>query len=86
MITRHHDNDRIGKFPHNARETRKCMQYRGIRRPNRIEYITRHNNQIGTQIDRQVHRFAERRRHISLALIDARRGQTLILTETQMQI
>ena len=51
-----------------------------------MKYVARNQHEVGTELDRLVDRSLERRRNISLALVDSRRRQALILPVSNVQI
>jgi hypothetical protein len=62
------------------------VQDRRIRRANVVKDVPREQHHIGTQLDRAIDGALEGSRDVRLALVDASRGQPLILPKAEMNV
>jgi hypothetical protein len=86
VIPGHHHHDRPWNRARQPCELIERVDDRRVHRANGVENISGENHHVGLERYDPVDRAPERVRHVSLSLIDARLRQTVVLTETEMQI
>ena len=86
MVAGHHHDDRLRNRAREPRELVERMDDRRVHRANGVENIPREHDDVGLEGYDPVDRAPKRVRDVRFALIDARLRQTVVLTETEMQI
>jgi hypothetical protein len=86
VIAGDHDYTRSREPGAQSQELPEGMQNRCVGRTRGVEHVPGDEHEVRRERDDLVDRALERARYICLALIDARRGEALVLPETEVDV